>query len=350
MSFQYLQVYHKDVTVDPHCGPILFKLFTNDVGACLESNHLLFADDLKLYRVIKDKQDSLILQRDLDNLYRWSMCNGLHMNGSKCFVITFSKAHNYYQHIYDINSETLQRTTLIKDLGITLDHKLSFLPHINKITGQAFKQLGFIIRHGREFSPATLRLLYFTYVRSCLEYGSSIWSPHYLSHIECIERVQAKFLKSYAFRNGIYIAGISYEDRCALLNFSTLEFRRKCCDIMFLYKIVNNMVEAPRLLGLLNFNVPFSSYRTRSQNLFRCPFHRTNYGFHAPMSRIQRLYNGYCSVLDLSVSVTTFKRSLYSINAQYYYIYDTLRYFNFQSYCQINPNSQLLICKNGVTV
>jgi hypothetical protein len=51
-----------------------------------------------------------------------------------------------------------------------------FADHFNS----SFKSLGFVLRNGREFSDVdTLKLLYFTYVRSRLEYASIVWSPMY---------------------------------------------------------------------------------------------------------------------------------------------------------------------------
>lgn len=297
-----------------HCGPVLFKLFTNDVGEVLDSLHLLFADDLKLYRAIRNTQDYLVLQHDLERLVSWSESNGLCLNPVKCSVITFSKSRNFKRFAYDINGDTLGRSSQVKDLGIIFDEQINFRSHISKIVGQAFKQLGFILRHGRDFTPNTLKLLYCTYVRSCLEYGALIWSPHYSVHISSIERVQRRFLKSYAFKMGRDISGFEYLERCSLLGFTSLESRRQTQDLVFVYRLVNGLVDAPNLLGMLNFNVPAGTYQMRSQYLFRCPFHRTNYGFFSPISRIQRTFNNFCDRLDLSKTFVSFKQICNRLN------------------------------------
>lgn len=50
-------------------GPILFNIFINDLVDCISfSIPYLYADDLKLLRIIKTEQDSLLLQEDLNNL------------------------------------------------------------------------------------------------------------------------------------------------------------------------------------------------------------------------------------------------------------------------------------------
>ena len=48
-------------------GPMLFLAYINDLPECIRSKIKLFADDAKLYRNIKEKEDHKILQEDLDN-------------------------------------------------------------------------------------------------------------------------------------------------------------------------------------------------------------------------------------------------------------------------------------------
>ena len=52
-------------------GLLLFSLHINDITADIESEIRLFADDCVCYREIKDKEDTLNLQRDIDRLGHW---------------------------------------------------------------------------------------------------------------------------------------------------------------------------------------------------------------------------------------------------------------------------------------
>ena len=47
--------------------PVLFLVFINDLLECIRLKIKLFADDAKLYRNIKEKEDHNILQEDLNN-------------------------------------------------------------------------------------------------------------------------------------------------------------------------------------------------------------------------------------------------------------------------------------------
>ena len=53
-------------------GPLCFILYLNDVFRNFKCNSLGFADDLKLYNIIRNSHDCLGLQEDIDALAQWS--------------------------------------------------------------------------------------------------------------------------------------------------------------------------------------------------------------------------------------------------------------------------------------
>jgi len=179
-------------------GPLLFIIFINDIISKIKnSNILLYADDLKIFRRVDNVDDCLKLQEDVNALINWSNFN-LKFNVKKCAVMTYSKKiyTNIIRFNYSMNGESLSRKTSIKDLGIIFDPKLSFVEHIISICKSAYSILGFIKRSGSFLqSPHSLKLLFDALVRSRLEYGSLIWYPHATYLLNTIEQVQAKFLR-----------------------------------------------------------------------------------------------------------------------------------------------------------
>ena len=290
-----------------HCGPLLFKLFTNDIGLDFQSNHLLFADDLKIYRVIHGPDDAGALQSDINTLCDWTKLNDLHLNAAKCSVISFSRSNNPLQFDYVLDSTPLNRVAKVRDLGVTLDAQLNFIEHIGNISSKGFKQLGFVLRHSRDFSSDTLKLLFLVFVRSHLEYCSVIWSPYYDSHINSIERIQSKFLIALSRKVGMY-TDLNYQSKCDALGLEPLFIRRFQLDLMFFYKLMSGKIDAPDLLGQVCLNVPCRNHNIRSNYLFKVPYYRTNYGFYSPLSRMLRLYNLNSRFLDLSYSELKFRR------------------------------------------
>ena len=74
-------------------GPLLFSLHINDITADIESEIRLFADDCVCYREIKDKEDTLELQRDIDRLGNWAWKWGMRFQPVKCNMMQLTRKH-----------------------------------------------------------------------------------------------------------------------------------------------------------------------------------------------------------------------------------------------------------------
>jgi Reverse transcriptase (RNA-dependent DNA polymerase) len=68
-----------------HLGPLLFILFLNDVSEIfVHCQHLIYADDLKIFMKIASLEDVERLQSDLHRLSDWCSDSGLMLNVKKC--------------------------------------------------------------------------------------------------------------------------------------------------------------------------------------------------------------------------------------------------------------------------
>ena len=65
-------------------GPLLFLIFINDLEDNTSGNVLKFADDTKIFRQVRDVQDSISMQADLDQLVEWADKWQMQFNVSKC--------------------------------------------------------------------------------------------------------------------------------------------------------------------------------------------------------------------------------------------------------------------------
>ena len=160
----------------------------------------MYADNVKIYRQISSPADCELLQGDLTSLCKWSVDWRLTPNPQKCasFTITLKKApilHNYH-----IDNSSLKRVEEVRDLGITLDSKLTFSAHINRTVSKANRALGILRRSFQsglaiqKFDRKALLSAYYANVRSVLEYGTIVWSGAAKTHLKRLERVQHKFL------------------------------------------------------------------------------------------------------------------------------------------------------------
>lgn len=260
--------------------------------------------------MIREPEDCKLLQDDLSRFEIFCKNNNLFLNSEKCYAITFTRKPQPIDYNYNINGTVLTRVMQIRDLGVVLDSKLTFVPHIDKILGKSFKQLGFVLRVGRPFkSPITYKILYNSYVRSHLEFASAVWQPFYKIHINRIERLQRKFIKSLDFRTGRCYE--HYESSAKHHNITLLKHRRDLCDAVMLYKIINNIVDAPDLLQGISFRVPRKYERLcRKKNLFSIQKAKTCYGNNSFLRRACGLYDDVVKDVDLfSTSLAVFKKN-----------------------------------------
>ena len=95
----------------------------------------------------------------------------------------------------------MNRAYAAVDLGVLFDPEVNFIEHINQKVSEAYRMYGFIVRNCRQFNNVSaLKCLFFSYVRSKLEYCSIIWNPYYRCHVERLESVQRRFLKYLSFK------------------------------------------------------------------------------------------------------------------------------------------------------
>ena len=89
-------------------GPLLSSLHINDITADIESEIRLFADDCVCYREIKDKEDTLKHQRDIDRLGNWARKWGMRFQPVKCNMMQLTDKHsNKIQASYTLEGTVL---------------------------------------------------------------------------------------------------------------------------------------------------------------------------------------------------------------------------------------------------
>lgn len=231
-------------------------------------------------------------------------------NINKCFAITYSKKFENINYNYCINSVYLERKTETKDLGILFENKLNFNKHIESQITNCYKLLGFLIRTSKDFRDVdTLKTLFNAMIRTKLEYGALIWNPIYTYQIKNIEFIQKKFLKYCYWKQREEKYEGSYDNLLEFFKMVPLEKRRNECDMMFLYKIINHVVDDPNLLQEININVP--NFNTRKILTFRCKNVKTNYHLNSPLIRICTNFNKITQDLDIfNLKINSFKNSI----------------------------------------
>ena len=125
-------------------GPVLFLLYINDIITDIHSQIRLFADDCLIYHSINTPNDHHILQRDLNTLTAWAKRWQMEFNISKCKILQVSTKHILSSFLYKMDNTPLEIVNQHNYLGVCIDHKLSWQPHIEIICNKANCILGFL--------------------------------------------------------------------------------------------------------------------------------------------------------------------------------------------------------------
>ena len=120
---------------------------------------------------------------------------------------------------------------------MNMSRNCSFDVYINILCKRCTDLSGWILRTFTSRDSTTLRTLFKALILARLDYCSQLWSPHLIKHINQIEKVQRFFTK--------FITGMcdcSYSDRLSLLKLYSLQWRRECYCIIYVWKIIEELV------------------------------------------------------------------------------------------------------------
>ena len=251
-------------------GPLLFVLYINDMPSLTTHLCKLFADDSKLIGIIKNSQDKVILQNDLDLLNSWSQKWKLLFNVNKCKVmevytnkLSSQLSSNNEITMCDVNNmrTSLEFITSERDLGVILNRKLKWNDHIDNAVLKANNALGMLRKTFKYWNCKSFKQLYVAFVRPHLEYCASVWNPHLKKDIVKLERVQRRATKLIPS-----IRELTYEERLSKIGLLSLEKRRVRGDLIQYFKIFKgfnriNWFHAVEPMASISANGPASGIR-----------------------------------------------------------------------------------------
>lgn len=304
-----------------HLGPWLFIIFINNLSEVVNNSHLLlYADDVKIFRIIDKVEDARLLQDDLNRISAWCNEMQLDLNINKCKQISMYRKLNPILTDYYINDSKLIKISEVRDLGVTFTYNMSFNKHIDLIIAKANQMLGFIKRWTKDLTDIKcILIIYFAYVRSQLEYAVPVWNPYYDLHINRIESIQKKFMTFLYFKcTANYDQNIpfyenvirmpSYPTRCKELNILSLVDRRKYLGCCFIVKILQGNTISSEILQNIHLAVP--GKLLRKNNFLEIKHHRTNYGMNEPINSMSINFNEISHLFDFNITLPHFFKIL----------------------------------------
>ena len=285
-------------------GPILFVIYINTlVDVVQHSDLFLFADDNKLFKIIFNDEDTVLLQKDIDSMFSWTLNSLLLFHPNKCFTMHISsKLNETITHAYTMNNRILENKSELKDLGILIDEHLKFSNHIAEKVNKANQIMGLIRRTFVHLDMYNFNLLYKSLVRPHLEYGNIIWSPFLKSDINLLENTQRR-----ATRFIPNINKLSYHERLEKLDLPTLSYRRFRGSMIETFKILHGYYDDNCVSSLFTFKSRITRGHKLSLRTRQC---KTNVRRNFFTVRVTNLWNSLLGYVVKSPSDNSFQNRL----------------------------------------
>ncbi|KAL4103929.1 hypothetical protein QTP88_019246 [Uroleucon formosanum] len=179
-------------------APLLFNLYISDQPT---SPHTLvgdFADDKAILATSPDPVlASSYIQDHLFSLESWYKTWGVKMNETKSIHGTFALRHGVCPTLY-LNNQPLPPAQCIRYLGILIDRRLTWKPHIiskTRTLNDRFRLLRPLLT-SKHMKLSNKLLLYKLLLRPIWTYGIQLWGAAKISNINRIQRFQSKTLRT----------------------------------------------------------------------------------------------------------------------------------------------------------
>ena len=152
-----------------------------------------FADDNTI-TVCDDNLPSVIqrINNEMIVILKWFSSNGMVANPDKFQTIFLGTPQNVD---IEIGSFTITSSNEVKLLGITLDRKLTFYPHIQNICGKTLSKTKALMRIRNYLNQKQTDLLFFSHIMSPFNYCPLVWMFCSKQAHNLIHKTQHKALK-----------------------------------------------------------------------------------------------------------------------------------------------------------
>ena len=143
-------------------GPVLFTLYINDICKVLDRlKFVLFADDTNILCSGGDLQQLLkVITTEMGKLKNWFDINKLSLNLNKTkFMLLGSKKANTQVQI-KIENVDIERVYENKFLGVILDHKICWKPHIKHVQSKLARSIAVLGKSRHLLNHKALSILY----------------------------------------------------------------------------------------------------------------------------------------------------------------------------------------------
>ena len=177
-------------------SPTLFFLYISNITTVLPRrvSNTLHADDLAVWSTSEYTTSSAYrIQEAVNKVEQWTNDWGLQISEVKTQATVFSLSTSKEKVAIKLGDKTLPQVETPTFLGVKLDTRLSWKPHIEDMEKKGTKKLAVLKKLSGTHWGANSKILKTVYmgaVRPSLEYGASSWATAAKTHTNKLDEVQ----------------------------------------------------------------------------------------------------------------------------------------------------------------
>jgi len=209
-------------------SPTLFVVFIDDIAKNL-SRHIpraLHADDLAVWTQAEQLPTAAYrMQEALESITAWSKEWLVTINRTKTETTCFSLSPKQENYTLLIDGEPIPHENNPIYLGVKLDRRLTWSPHINDAQKKALRKMSVMKKLAGTKWGANMKILTQVFtgsVRPHMEYASNAWATAAKTNTDCLDKIQNSSLR--LITGGMKTTPISSME--ATSHLSTLHERR----------------------------------------------------------------------------------------------------------------------------
>ena len=157
-------------------GTLLFLIYINDLNLASNFELNLFADDA--YLSLSNKNPQVLeedVNRELNKVFDWLNSNKLSLNLKKnTYLIITNRKINHTFNI-KIGDYSLTQSSEVKYLGVILDEKLSWKPHLQFLRSKVASGCWALNKIKQYVNMTSMKTVYYGLVYQRLQYCISCW-------------------------------------------------------------------------------------------------------------------------------------------------------------------------------
>ena len=317
---------------------LIFLIYINDIyNSCKSGENVLFADDTNIFVSANDKHTLYEkANKILHEISRYMFTNKLHINMSKCCYIHFNPSKSSYVNTdapptppLKLNNTIIKQVTQTKFLGVIIDEKLSWQPHITELTRKLACCAGVLNRIKDNIPSHLHKSLYHTLFESHLTYGITVWGGVSQNKLLPLFRAQKKCCRIMFGDKETYLDKFKtcartriYEDQRLDSKFYSKEHSKPLLNKYSILTVHNLYTYycAVEIFKILKFRSPISLYQqfelSKRKETLLITTH-PSHNFHYKAGLIWNVVRNLLQIFDFSAKLGLFKLNLKKTHIYY---------------------------------